>query len=382
MSEPSTNPHGHRARVLIIYRFLPHYRREFYCRLRETLGRQGVELDLTYGRSNSEKGDEVTLKWAQFRKNWTLELFGIELVWQPCLLEACKYDLVVVEQANRLLINYLLMVLRRAMGFRLAFWGHGLNLQSRPGSLVNRFKILFLGCVDWWFAYTEGVKSFLTDHGFPAGKITVVQNSIDLRRFERHLEGVTPEELLKLREDWGASGPIGLFCGGLYREKRLDFLVQCCDQIRARLPEFHMFFIGAGKEQDVVEYACRQRDWMHYLGPLFEEDLAKYFSLGDVLLMPGLVGLVVLDSFAARCPMVTTHYPFHSPEIEYLENGVNGLVVSDRDYVESVISLLSDETELEHLREGCLKSSQEFSLGAMVDNFSSGILGSLGLKAE
>jgi L-malate glycosyltransferase len=39
------------------------------------------------------------------------------------------------------------------------------------------------------------------------------------------------------------------------------------------------------------------------------------------MLMPGLVGLAVLDAFADGIPRVTTVIEYHSPEIEYLVPG-------------------------------------------------------------
>ena len=45
--------------------------------------------------------------------------------------------------------------------------------------------------------------------------------------------------------------------------------------------------------------------------------------------MPGAVGLGILDSFALQTPMVTTTQNFHGPEIEYLENGKNGIITED-----------------------------------------------------
>jgi hypothetical protein len=71
--------------------------------------------------------------------------------------------------------------------------------------------------------------------------------------------------------------------------------------------------------------------------------------------MPGLVGLTVLDCAAAGIPIVTTAYPYHSPEIEYLRAGGNGLIVDDSRsvgaYAEAVVSVLQDAC----LRAGSVK---------------------------
>jgi len=43
-------------------------------------------------------------------------------------------------------------------------------------------------------------------------------------------------------------------------------------------------------------------------------------------LMPGAVGLGIVDSFAMLTPLITADLPYHGPEIAYLENGANGLI--------------------------------------------------------
>lgn len=76
--------------------------------------------------------------------------------------------------------------------------------------------------------------------------------------------------------------------------------------------------------------------------------------LARVFLMPGLVGLAILDAGAAGLPLVTTDYPWHSPEIAYLDPGVNGLPIRLwRDpgaYVDAVAGLLADSAWLASMR--------------------------------
>lgn len=358
-------------KVVIVYRFLPHYRVEFYHRLRRALSEEDVELVLVYGKSQGSKGDEVEISWARYRRNYRLSWRNYELLWQSCLSDLRGADLIIVEQANRLLLNYLLMLLRPLGLYQLAFWGHGLNRQADRRAWVNRFKERFICCSDWWFAYTRGVADLLRDCGYPRRRITVVENTIDMAALRAALDeaGPLPAKL--------AGRPMALFCGGMYAEKRLDFLLSCCHQIRRRVPDFQMVFVGSGPEREKVSRAARASDWVHDLGPLFGTEKATYLSGASVMLMPGLVGLVVLDCFAGQTPLVTTDFPYHSPEIEYLENESNGLVVKDEDFVDSVVALLQDRDRLDRLKEGCRWSAGHYSVDRMVENFASGIVACL-----
>jgi glycosyltransferase involved in cell wall biosynthesis len=87
-----------------------------------------------------------------------------------------------------------------------------------------------------------------------------------------------------------------------------------------------MLFIGAGPDDYLVKRFCADHRWAPYLGPLFGREKVKYCITGQLLLMPGAVGLAILDAIAICTPIVTTNMPFHGPE--YLTSGSNGVMVA------------------------------------------------------
>ena len=97
--------------------------------------------------------------------------------------------------------------------------------------------------------------------------------------------------------------------------------------------------------------------------------------------MPGLVGLAVLDSFALGVPLVTTAYPYHSPEIVYLKNDSNGYIASEwenpREYAKIVASLLADENRQLRLIENGRRDLPNYSVEKMSQRFAQGIIQSL-----
>ena len=92
--------------------------------------------------------------------------------------------------------------------------------------------------------------------------------------------------------------------------------------------------------------------------------------------MPGLVGLAIVDSFVTGTPIVTTDLPIHSPEIAYLINGVNGLMTSHnvKEYSDLVVSYFRDFNRLQELRTQCRATAERYTLDAMVNRFSDGII--------
>jgi len=375
-------------RVVILYRMLPQYRRDFYNALRAALAGSGIQLELIYGRLKNEdakKGDQIELEWAKLCHVRSIRIGKRELLWQPCLRDAVRSDLVVVEQANRLLLNYVLMVLRKLGLVRLAFWGHGINRQLPAASVENRIKSLTIKQCDWWFAYTRGVKEVIEARGYPAERITVVQNAIDTKALQASAAAIDEAELENVRMGLNVhTSNVALFCGGMYAEKCLDFLVDACRQIRNSIPDFEMIFIGDGPEGYKVRAAASVNPWIHAVGPIFDRARIPYFKIAKMTLMPGLVGLAILDAFALECPLITTVYPYHSPEIDYLKNGINGIMTphSVDAFAAACVRLFRGPQELDGLRRGCAASAREISLEVMVENFQQGIRNALGLSVH
>jgi glycosyltransferase involved in cell wall biosynthesis len=366
-------------KVTIIWRYLPDYRVPFYQRLRDDLLNRNIDLNLIYGRANEDgmnAASQRSLPWAKCVDHLSVTIGRIEVCWQPYVRYLRDADLIIVEQANRLLLNYWLMARRCFTRQKVAFWGHGRNLRIRPDTIRNTWKRLFVNNVDWWFAYTDEVKEKLTSRAFPPDRITNVQNAIDTEMLFRTKAEMPQHRLDEIRKELGlGSGPIGIYCGRMYKEKRLEFLLEACRKVRHRIPTFEAIFVGSGEEQDKVTLAARECPWIHYVGPKHAEERVPYFLLSDVSLVPGSVGLVIIDCFALEVPLVTTSIPFHTPEVTYLKSDQNGLMTADNleDYATGICNVLTDPMRLRRLKDGCREAASVYTVQAMVKNFSDGI---------
>jgi glycosyltransferase involved in cell wall biosynthesis len=374
-----------RPEVSIVYRHIPQYRREFYERLRADLDRLAIELRLVHGQPVGEdavKADSIRLPWATEVRNRTFDLAGKQLVWQPAWQQVRRSQLIIVEQASKLPLNYLLLAAQRIGGPRVALWGHGTNMQA-DGRLVTRaaesVKERSTRAAHWFFAYTDGVAAKVRDIGFPADHITVLQNALDTETLRRWYLDATDAEVDELRAEYGIAGShVGLYLGALYRGKRLDFLVESALRTRELVGDFELIIAGTGPEAGSVAEAARRHPWIHAVGPVFDRRKALLGRLSDVMLMPDLVGLAILDAFALETPMVTTAAAYdHSPEIEYLTDGVNGMVVpadaSARAFGSAVADLLGRPAQLDALRTGCRDSTGRYTVAEMSTRCARGI---------
>jgi glycosyltransferase involved in cell wall biosynthesis len=369
-------------KVLIIYKFLPQYRVEFFNLLREVLKKDGIELNLIYGKNknlDSLKKDEVEIEWGYYIPNKIIRIGGTELIWQPCLKHLKEQDIVVVEQANKLLLNYYLMFFRHFQKYKFALWGHGRDMQDDFTSMRNKFKYLLIDKCDWWFAYTKGVKKMLIDMDVDEKKITVVQNAIDTSTLKKAYNEIPDSALNEIKSTLGITGPnTGIYCGAMYPGKRIDFILEACFKIKASIPDFHFIFLGAGIDSHLIQKAAEKNDWIHYVGPKFGVHRVKYFKISSIQLMPYLVGLGILDSFALETPIITTEHPSHGPEIEYLESNVNGIITKNslEIYANTAIDVLKNKQYI-RLINGCKEASQNYTVEKMVENFKTGVLSCL-----
>lgn len=361
------------------------YRTAFHESVREYLSNARIEYQLVHGLPVSKTlltRDTSTLPWAFAVNNRSFGIHKIGLRWLP-LRHACGADLIIFGQENKHLHNYLLQVLPRRLRPQIALFGHGKNFQARDANAPGeRWKRFWATRCDWWFAYTEETKCHVVSLGFPAERVTVFNNAIDTATLRQEIGNVTPERLNERRRELRlTAGPVGLFVGALYPEKRLEFLVAASERVRAAVPNFELLIVGAGPAEAELRSRVSGMDWIKLTGPLFGPAKAEVMALADLFLMPGLVGLAVLDAGVAGLPVITTAFPYHSPEIAYLEHGKNGVIVerwqSVEAYANEVIRLLRDEAGRSVMSESARRMVREYTVEAMAGRFASGVLAAL-----
>lgn len=372
--------------MVLVQRSLRNYRAGFFDLLRADLAEDGVELLLlhsTPARGADTRDDALDVPWSTNIGRRVVRMGGRPLVWQPLVPPLRDADLVIVEQASQLLLNYRLLLRQTRGGPRVAFWGHGRSFAEDPSALGERIKAWVASRPHWWFAHTSLSADVLRGFGVDPSRITVVDNAIDTDRLRRELAAVSPDELERLRAEFGlGSGPIGLFLGNLRDDKRIDVLVEAAALIRRAVPGFHLVIVGHGPAAAVAAGV----PWIHVLGPRYGAERAAVLRLATVLLVPAAVGLVVLDGLVAGVPLVTSRDGAHGPEIVYVVDGETGVLVDGRPdarrYATAVTGLLEAEATLTSMRRGCLDAAERYSVEAMAGRFATGIRDALAASPD
>lgn len=370
-------PRAKPRKVVIVQRRLTNYRVPLFEQLRHRLETSGVELFLVHGdptQDERRKKDEGFISWAEHAP--CHYFINGQICWQNFREQTEGADLVILTQENKLIYNLVALTVRRPK--LVAFWGHGRNLQARKRDVVlERFKRLTTKRVDWWFAYTGLSVDLVKEQGFPPDRITNLENAIDTRTLSDLVAAVDDAQLVAQRDEMGLTlGLSAIFIGSLYEEKRIDFLIEAATRVAARLSGFCLVVVGDGIQRSLVESAANVHPCIKYVGAKSGMEKARLLRLADVFMNPGLIGLSILDAFVAGLPMVTTEGGLHSPEIDYLRNGENGLMTQDamEVYVDAIVAVLEQDALRNRLSQGARASTGRYTIENMTERFATGIL--------
>ena len=390
-----------RARVAVVHDgYIPAYR----LRLYELLGeRTGVEYVVFHGAMprnlNSAAADGPFSFPTRFVRNREVGVGRKTVVYQHLVREIAGggYDAVVLGLWLRFASSIVLLAALRARRVPVVFWGQGLE-KPEDGSAalqllltVNaRIKARLARVGAGYLVYTEGGRSRLVAAGLDPDRVFVVRNTLDMAAQTKLREEVAGADPTDLRRRLGLApdSSVLLFVGSVYPEKRLDELVAAVGKVverPGRVRPVELVVIGDGPGLKSLREQTSDTPWVHLRGLVTDQrEVARHLRVCDAVVCPGGVGLVVNHAFAHGRPVITRESTLHGPEVEYLRDGVNGLIVSGSldDYADALARLVEDPEERDRLAAGALADGSGLSIEAMADAFDHGVRTSAGLPAE
>lgn len=376
----------HEPVVTILLKNCHQYRVPFFHQLERNLSQKGIRLRLVVGGGLPEdeaKGDTAELSWAETRAFRSIDVAGHTLLWQSGLDLARESDLIITEQATKQLFNLVLSFGQSRFDTRHAFWGHGKNFQaSIEGGAGERIKQALTKRAHWFFAYNDLSAEAALEFGMDPERVTMVMNSTDTTAIS-NVSATLPDDIAEqTRARLGmGDGPVALFLGGVYGHKRPEFLIESAEHLRALIPDFEMLVIGDGSSGHLMSEAAERYSWFHHAGACYGDEKVVLASVASLQLMPGLVGLNVVDAFAMGIPTITTDINYHSPEIEYLIDGVNGVMTptdaTPAEFATETANLLRDKDRLKDMQAAALASGSQLSIENMARRFADGVVQAL-----
>lgn len=367
-------------RVVIVLPYLTRYRVGFLAKVRDILQGSGVELKILAGDPAGtlrDRRDDVQDRMTEHYDAMRIAACGKAI--QVRRLHAVgpqQANLVIMDQATSNLDAYALLMMRQFGKAKTALWGHGLTITQPTSAVSSMAQAWMLRRADWFFAYTEGSAERALAAGMSAERISVLNNTFDTSGIQAAREQMA---LTHHKEQAPIDGSptqwCGLVLGALDSTKRIPFVLAAAKRIHQSDRNFILLVAGDGPDRHLVESAG---PWVRYLGPAGDREKAQLSRDAQMILNPGRIGLVAIDSFAMGLPIIYTPWPYHAPEREYL-NASNSMMVGDSpdELANAALWLRANSDERSRLSASCSASMEKFSLDNMVQSFCGGVLACL-----
>ncbi len=319
-----------RPRVAVIYHFFPHYRGAVLRELAQSslfdyrlfADTQDFVDQAIPGLGPGDGSPDVTRLPCR-------RLVG-HTMWQSGLLRLAlrgNYAAFILLGNVYWPATWLALVILRLRRKPAWLWTHGWVDHDRGAKRLvrNTFYRLATGLL----LYGHFAKQHALTLGFPADRLQVIRNSLDLDAMSRAHDScgkVTQREALASL--FGENPNRAVICATrLIPERRLLSLVEALALLRSSGEDVHLILVGGGPQESLLrQRAAALGLSVHVEGPCYDEDrLAVLFKAASACVIPRNIGLLAISAMSHGCPVVTVDdWTIQFPEFEAVIPGVTG----------------------------------------------------------
>ncbi|CAB5154550.1 hypothetical protein D3OALGA1CA_4637 [Olavius algarvensis associated proteobacterium Delta 3] len=356
-------------KLLWISPILNHYKAKSLSRLNEEAA---LDVIVLQGRPDTHLGHSVSTEHGFKRydvpatkKNFSLHPLTYITLLQIINRENPETVLMPLEKKNTTMI-LLLYILKGLLDFKLVTYNHppiSGNTKPEPGAdLFPRFMFLLYDKVI--FYTVEGMQRTVGSGLLPETKAAYANNTLDTRNIWKiHSFSVNTRDPKRL-----------LFIGRLVPYRKVEDVVTYYTRLKALLPGLELVIIGDGPEAGKVKAIADSDPRVEWKGAVTDEAvIAQEMDRAHAVFMPGHSGLSIVHAFAYGKPYVTSAtYPNHPPEVDYLLDGINGLLLKGpiSHDVERIAAMLNDPEAYSR----CCKAAYDKAKALAIDNWCAQIL--------
>lgn len=161
-------------------------------------------------------------------------------------------------------------------------------------NVYKKYQSRMLTSPDLFLPVSNFVKDILVEHGLPVHKITVVNNGTSPTLFR-------PFDVPELRRKYNLQDKkIALSISRIIELKGIDTVLKAIPIIIEKIPCFHYIIIGEGRYKkhlvQIVNDLGIER-YVSFLGLIPYENIAQYYNLADIFVMPSKIMPSGIESF-------------------------------------------------------------------------------------
>jgi len=225
--------------------------------------------------------------------------------------------------------------------------------------IKNNLVSSFFKKADFFLTYSTNANRYLESFGIDKSMMETCYNGIETDDLIKDSEKIIAGSKLII-EKYGLSGYLTfLYIGGLIVEKKVDLLIDAFHELRKNCSEIKLLIIGDGPQKSKIEEKLKYYNDqnIHYLGRIIN-DVDKYFSASDCLVLPGIGGLALNQAMFWGKPCIvskadgteddlvienTTGYRFEENDLESL---VSAMVKRINDSQEKIDEMSKNSRDL------------------------------------
>ena len=288
-----------------------------------------------------------------------LPMFFADLIriWRAMARLIEQYDVGVVQTHLLRSMDFLTLLLVPTTGLRAVLWTfHNANFELPvAGSWRRTWSVrlknyshrwLYRLCaplVSGFVAVSDKVRDAMVEVIGPLrGKITVICNGVDVKRYE------TPVDKPSLRSQLGLDPGARLITvvATLKEQKGHRYLVDAMASLAPSYPGLHVLFVGDGDLRAPLQAQVESLhlgDRVHFLGN--RDDVPALLGGSDMFVLPSLwegLPMALLEAMAAGLPIVATEV---SGTVQVMTSGETGILVPPGDVpalVKAVAEIIAD----------------------------------------
>ena len=228
-------------------------------------------------------------------------------------------------------------------------------------------KIKYYRDASMIFPCSNAVKEHMEKEGFPAEKMAVVYNPVDIPRYKR--DEITREEV---RAEYGISEDTKIILGaGRFIDwKGFEYLIEAYAKLIKDyngLPNTRLWLVGDGPEMQKYKNLVEKlqiSDKVEFHG--YAQDIRKWLWAADVFVQPSQLpegfSLMLLEAMAAGLPCIATNI---GGTLDIIDHGKNGWFMDigkENGLTERLYEVIGDDALLFKTASKALESSAVFNV--------------------
>lgn len=314
-----------KPRIAILQPEVPHYREEFFQRLREAC--ETVDIYVYNSFEHTRKhGFSIHTDGIKHIKNKNLHEV---LIYNPLPMCSKQYDMLVLMLHFAHITTWLLLLTKWLHRKKIILWGQGISVkrylkETKKPDWKLKWQIALADGV--WIYEEPEAKQW--QHIFPNKPIIALNNT--LTGAEEMCEwSVSSDERKRIRSKWAIIQDIVfIFCARFDNDyRRPDLLIETIERLDAE--KYGFIIIGEGKNKpDFSKYKN-----VYDVGAVYDNKVKReLFAAADIYFQPGWVGLSIVEAMAYGKPVFTFRRSIKTlqcVEYCYIEDGVNGYIFND-----------------------------------------------------